>query len=248
MPPKKAANTKTVKKTTTPVSPSGNVFTIDNMKLYKLVESLTKSIDSLNSVQESFNQNYDELTNYQNEEFNNMDYQLKLKNESCYEQYNQMVKEFKEKEFVLENEHKMKLYNLEKEFNENKDNFDRDLTKHKFESARVVVEEENHVVVEQEEYDKLVGDKETYEASLADQKAKLEKDFHSQLNARLSTKDLEHKVASSDMKATIQQQTKDISRLESTIETLKQEIQAQRKLTESVAASSQKAVTQNFGK
>ena len=246
MPPKKA--TKTTKKSTAPVSPSGNVFTIDNMKLYKLVENLTKSIDSLNNVQESFNQNYDELKNYQNEEFNNMDYQLKLKNESCYNQYNQMVKEFQEKEFVLENEHKIKLYNLEKEFNENKDNFDRELAKHKFNSARTVVEGEHFVVVEQEEYDKLVGDKDNYEASLADQKSKLEKDFHLQLNARVTTKDLEHKVASSDMKATIQQQTKDIARLESTIETLKQEIQAQRKLTESVAASSQKAVTQNFGK
>jgi hypothetical protein len=248
MPPKNSSVNKT--KPTKPVSPtpSGNVFNIDNMKLYKLVESLTKSIDSLNSVQENFNQNYEELKNYQNEEFNNMDYQLKLKNESCYEQYNQLVKEFKEKEFVLENEHKMKLYNLEKEFNKNKDNFDRDLAKYKFESARVVVEGENFVVVEKEEYGKLVGDKETYETSLADQKAKLEKDYHSQLNARLATKDLEHKVASSDMNATIQQQTKEISRLESTIETLKQEIQAQRKLTESVAASSQKAVTQNFGK
>jgi hypothetical protein len=248
MPPKKTTNAKVKTTKLSSVTPSGNVFTIDNMKLYKLVESLTKSIDSLNSVQESFNQNYEELKNYQNEEFNNMDYQLKLKNESCYEQYNQIVKDFKEKEFVLENEHKMKLYNLEKEFNENKDNFDREIAKHKFEKARVIIEKENFVVLESEIYDKLVGDKENYENTLANQKATLEKDFHAQLNARLLTKELEHKVASSDMKATIQQQTKDIERLESTIETLKQEIQAQRKLTESVAASSQKAVTQNFGK
>jgi hypothetical protein len=245
MPPKKSTTTKT--KNTQPVK-TGNIFNIDNMKLYKLVENLTKSIDSLNNVQENFNQNFDELKNYQNEEFNNMDYQLKLKNESCYDQYNMMVKEFKEKEFVLENEHKMKLYNLEKEFNENKDNFDRELAKYKFESARNVVENENFVVVEEEDYNKLLADKDNYEKSLGEQKAKLEKDFHSQLNARLSTKDLEHQVASSEMKATIQQQTKEITRLESTIETLKQEIQAQRKLTESVASSSQKAVTQNFGK
>lgn len=54
------------------------------------------------------------------------------------------------------------------------------------------------------------------------------------LSAALGTMKLQHQVDSSDMKATIEQQNK--------------EIQTQCKLTENVAQAGQKSVTQNFCK
>ena len=89
---------------------------------------------------------------------------------------------------------------------------------------------------------------ETFENRLSETEKRLTESHHKELNARLATMKLQHQVESSEMCAQIKQQEKEINVLNETISTLKDEIQAQRKLTESVAQAGQKSVTQNFGK
>ena len=64
----------------------------------------------------------------------------------------------------------------------------------------------------------------------------------------MKTKDLEFAASSAQMKAEIEQKGKEIDVLHDTIDSLKEEIQEQRKLTKSVAEAGQKQVTQNFSK
>ena len=69
-----------------------------------------------------------------------------------------------------------------------------------------------------------------------------------EVEARIKMKELEFEAKNATMKATIEQQVKEIQHLKETITTLKEEISQQRSLTKSVAEASQGHVTQNFGK
>lgn len=244
MPPKKA----TTKSTKATVKAPSDVFTSNNMQLYKLVEDMTKNMTSLMECQQKFNDNFESLQNYQQEEMNNLDYQLKLRSEECYNKFKDTEREHTEKMEQLQKTYNERSYQLEQEHLKKMDQLERDFDEREMELANEVMGENNKTVVDTSEYDKMRAELENYESRMAETEKRLVESHHKELNARLATMKLQHQVESSDMSATIKQQEKEIKVLNETITTLKAEIQAQRKLTESVANATQKQLTQNFGK
>lgn len=242
MPPKKT--TKTTVKT-----PSENtVFTSNNMQLYKLVEDMTKNISSLIDCQEKFNSNFTSLQTYQQEEMNNLDYQLKLRSEECYNQFKDTERQHNEKMEQLQKTYTERSYQLEQEHLKKMDQLNRDFDDKEMELAEEVMTEHNKTVLDTVDYERMKNELETFENRLSETEKRLTESHNKELNARLATMKLQHQVESSEMSAQIKQQEKEINVLNETISTLKSEIQAQRKLTESVAQAGQKSVTQNFGK
>ena len=248
MPPKKS--TKKTSTSTAPVVKQESLFntTQMNMKLFKLVETLSKNIDSLQSTQETFNSNFSNLQGFSQEQLNEMDYQLKLHTEECDNQYNEMLKQHNDKMKTLENEYNEKQYQMEQDHLRKTDEVERKLKDREYELAVGIVENHNKTIVDNDEYDDMDEQIKTADERFEKLKTDLEAGHKKELHSALNTMKLQHQVDSSNMKATIEQQVKEIGRLEDTINTLKLEIQAQRKLTESVANAGQKSVTQNFGK
>jgi predicted RNA-binding protein YlqC (UPF0109 family) len=245
MPPKKS--TKTSTSPSTPNLDAKQFSNVNNIKLIKTLEKMTKSIENMSKVQQEFNSNYELLTNYGEEELNELDYQIKLKNEECYNSLQEITKSYNEKKFQLENDYKEREYALEQSHQQRINELEMEFTKREFDIARTTVERDGFTVILTRDYeelntkvDKLTTERETFEKTT-------ETNMHKELNARLKTQELQHQVASSDMKAKIENQGREIESLRTTIETLKQEIQAQRELTREVAQAGQKAVTQNFG-
>jgi hypothetical protein len=245
MPPKKS--TKTSTSPSTPNLDAKQFNNVNNIKLLKTLEKMTKSIENMSKVQQEFNDNYNVLANYGEEELNELDYQIKLKNEECYNSLQEITKSYNEKKFQLESEYKEREYALEQSHQQRINELDMEFTKREFEVARTTVENEGYSVILTRDYDelntkveRLTTERETFEKTA-------EANMHKELNARLKTQELQHQVASSDMKAKIENQAREIESLRTTIETLKQEIQAQRELTREVAQAGQKSVTQNFG-
>lgn len=247
MPPKKSVKKTT---TTTPIVKQENLFntTQMNMKLFKLVETLSKNIDSLQTTQETFNTNFVNLQGFSQEQLNEMDYQLKLHTEECETKYNEMLKQHNDKMKTLENEYNEKQYQMDQEHLRKMDEVERKLKDREYDLAIGIVESHNKTIVDNDEYDDMDEQIKTADERFEKLKTELEAGHKKELHSALNTMKLQHQVDTSNMKATIEQQNKEISRLEDTINTLKQEIQAQRKLTESVAQAGQKSVTQNFGK
>lgn len=245
MPPKKS--TKTSTSPSIPNLDAKQFNNVNNIKLLKTLEKMTKSIENMSKVQQEFNDNYNVLANYGEEELNELDYQIKLKNEECYNSLQEITKSYNEKKFQLESEYKEREYALEQSHQQRVNELDMEFTKREFDVARITVENDGYTVILTRDYDelntkvdKLTTERETFEKTT-------EANMHKELNARLKTQELQHQVASSDMKAKIENQGREIESLRTTIETLKQEIQAQRELTREVAQAGQKSVTQNFG-
>lgn len=97
-----------------------------NMKLVKLVETLTKNIDLMVSTQESFNNTSTLLQNYTTQEFNEMEYQLKLQIEECESMYNEALKQHNEIIQILENELKEKEYTVSQDYLKRTDELERE--------------------------------------------------------------------------------------------------------------------------
>lgn len=243
MPPKKS----TSQTLTSPNLDTNQFSNVNNIKLIKTLEKMTKSIENISKVQLEFNENYNLLANYGEDELNELDYQIKLKNEECYNSLQEITKSYNEKKFKLESEYKEKEYKLEQLHQQKLNKLEMEFYKREFETSRETVENEGYSVISSREYEllnsdltKLRDERETFEKTT-------ESNMHKELNARLKTQELQHQVATIDMKAKIENQAREIESLRTTIETLKQEIQAQRDLTREVAQAGQKSVTQNFG-
>jgi hypothetical protein len=89
----------------------------------------------------------------------------------------------------------------------------------------------------------------TLEQKLTEQESRLKRENHAALGAVQKTKDLEHKAKVAEIEATNRQNANEILALKQTIKEQREEISAQRALTQSVAeASKQGAISQNFGK
>jgi hypothetical protein len=242
MPPKKT----TIKLTHQPNLDS-KVFSVNNAKLMKTFEKMTKSIENMTKVQRDFNENYEALLNFKDEELCELDYQLKVKNEECYNHLQDLTKSFNEKTMELENEYKHKSYVLEQSHLQRIDELDRLFYDKEIQNSRKVLEDDGYTVIITKDYLNLQNELK----ELRDNRETFEKnttaDMHKELNVRIKTQELQHQVATSDMKAKIENQTREIQALKDTIDTLKFEIQAQRELTREVAQAGQKSVTQNFG-
>lgn len=246
MPPKKVS--KTSKSSTTEPNLDSKVFgSVNNAKLMKVFEKMTKSIESATKVQNEFNSNYEALINFKDDELNELDYQLKLKNEECYNHLQDLTKLYNEKKRELDTEYEAKKYELEQDNQKLMDELQRTYEGKKFSDSRLIVEGEGYTVMQNDEYEKLQKELQR----LNDDREEFEKttttNMHKELNARLKTQELQHQVQTSDMKAKIDNQEREINSLRETINSLKEEIQAQRELTREVAQAGQKSVTQNFG-
>ena len=244
MPPKRSTKSSVP---STPNLDTKQFNNVNNIKLIKTLEKMTKSIENISKVQQEFNSNYELLTNYGEDELNELDYQIKLKNEECYNSLQEITKSYNEKKFELESDYKAREYELEQSHQQRINELDMEFTKREFEIAKTTVENDGYTVVNTREYENLKTELTTQQTTREAFEKTTEANMHKELNARLKTQELQHQVASSDMKARIENQGREIESLRTTIETLKAEIQAQRELTREVAQAGQKAVTQNFG-
>ena len=244
MPPKRSTKSSVP---STPNLDTKQFNNVNNIKLIKTLEKMTKSIENISKVQQEFNSNYELLTNYGEDELNELDYQIKLKNEECYNSLQEITKSYNEKKFELESDYKAREYELEQSHQQRINELDMEFTKREFEIAKTTVENDGYTVVNTREYENLKTELTTQQTTRETFEKTAEANMHKELNARLKTQELQHQVASSDMKARIENQGREIESLRTTIETLKAEIQAQRELTREVAQAGQKAVTQNFG-
>ena len=246
MPPKKAVT----KKTETVQKPNLDMteFQSNNVKLMKVFEKLTKTLETVSKAQEDFNTNFGSLQNYTEDELNEMDYTLRLKNEECYNSLQELSKQYKEKEFKLNVEYEEKRYTLEDEHKRRMNELEREYESKEFALARENVEKEGYTVVVNRDYERMKEEITELREGREEYTKKVEADMHKELNARLKTQELQHNVATSDMKARIENQEREVVSLRETIASLKSEIQAQRELTREVAQATQKQLTQNFGK
>jgi len=240
-----------VKKPTSLPSPSINtkLFQQDNTKLIRVLEKMTKTLERLSKDQEEFNTNFDSLSNYTEDELNEMDFKLRTKNEECYNYLHELNKTYTEKQFTLENELSERTYVLETKYKQLEQELDSAYSTHTVNQLQEVLESKyNRVVVDRFTYDEMENELEKMRTKQDEITKELQAKLHKELNARLETGKLQHLVDTSSMTAQIENQKREISVLSSTIQSLKEEIQAQRNLTESVANATQKQLTQNFGK
>lgn len=224
------------------------MFSVNNTKLMKVFEKMTKTIESLSKVQDEFNTNYDALSNFKNEELTELDYQLKLKNEECYNHLQDLTRSYNEKRYTLDTEYKQKEYDLQQHHQQLLDELERAYDNKDSEKAIELLESCDYKIVAAREYEQLETQLKESVSGREEFEKRVTSDMHKELNARLKTQELEHKVLTSDMKAKIDNQSREINTLLQTIESLKAEIQAQRELTREVAQAGQKSVTQNFSK
>jgi len=247
MPPKKS--TSKTSKTSSASTPDldSKVFSVNNAKLMKVFEKMTKSIESMKKVQDEYNDNYNALANFKDEELNDLDYQLKLKNEECYNHLQDLTKTYNEKKFQLETEYQEKEYTSEQTHQHRMNELQLLFENKQLSNCKQLLEEDGYLVVESRQYKTLQDDLTQLTNGRDDYEKKTTADMHKELNARLKTQELQHQVNSSDMKAKIENQDREITSLRDTIESLKSEIQSQRELTREVAQAGQKSVTQNFG-
>lgn len=248
MPPKKAATKKTTTPTLTKPNLDMNEFQSNNVKLMKVFEKLTKTLENVSKAQEDFNTNFSSLQNYTDEELNEMDYTLRLKNEECYNSLQELTKQYKEREMQLNMEFEEKKYKLEDEHKRRTADLEHEYQSKEVQLAQDKLEAENYIVIQNRDYEQMQSSLETLKSGRDEFEKRANADMHKELNARLKTQELQHNVATSDMKARIENQEREITSLRETIASLKSEIQAQRELTKEVAQATQKQLTQNFSK
>lgn len=251
-----ASNTKKaspVKKSQTslPHAPSldTKLFQPDNIKLIRALEKMTKTLEKLAKDQEEFNSNFSELSNYTEDEMNEMDYKLRLKNEECYNYLTQLNKAYTEKQFALDNEFNERKYALETKYKQLEQDLEMayvDATVSKL--TGILQDKYNRVVVDSFDYNEQQRELSNLRKQQDEFRKEMQAQMHKELNARLETSKLQHQLETSTMQATIENQKREIEVLRNTISDLKGEVQAQRELTEKVANASQKQLTQNFGK
>ena len=248
MPPKKAITKKTNTPVTTKPNFDMNEFQSNNVKLMKVFEKLTKTLETVSKAQDDFNTNFTNLQNYTDEELNEMDYTLRLKNEECYNSLQELTKQYKERELQLNMEFEEKKYKLEDEYKRRTAELEHEYQTKEISLAQDKLKAENYTVVPNRVFTEMETNLQTLKDSREEFEKRTTADMHKELNARLKTQELQHQVNTSDMKARIENQEREITSLRDTIVSLKSEIQAQRELTKEVANAGQKAVTQNFSK
>lgn len=220
-----------------------------NMKLFKLVQDLTKESSSLDKTMKQFIDSYEKLSALREEEIDEIDTAVKTKQEEAQETLDQMNKDLEDKKYLIEKDLEKSRYEAKQTLMLEQDQMNREFEQNEYDKAvEVLTEKHDMKVIKNSEYDELNEKIETAEEKLKETCKKIENRNARELASKLATKDLEHKVSTSTMTATIKQQENEIATLNRTIETLKHEIKEQRELTKSVASSGQKAVTQNFTK
>jgi len=193
--------------------------------------ALAKAINSLVDCRDSFVNALNEFDSLNKETLTNIELELKTKREELDE--------------------------LKKDFDRQKRDFEIQLKQEcdelKYEAGVRFLTERDEIPVKEEEYNKLVEKLETIredcekerkqEVAIANAQAKKE------LELALRSQELEHKAETATLKAKVEQLENDRVNFKETIDNLKQEVAAQRTLTQQVAeAGKQGAINQSFGK
>jgi len=223
-----------------------------NVELMEHVTSLTKRLENASKVQQEFVNAFEGLKDFSDASIQEIDMKIKKKDHEYYEKYDTATKKHALDLYNLEKMFKEKDYDLNKTFNMRKDNMEKEFNLDEYNKAKVVLRNKDEIPVREREFVDLKTELDTLTKNQKQRENEIQKEAdvkaHKELNARLANEALQFKATSADMKAKIDQQVKEITILNNTIQTLREEIVEQRKLTKSVAEATQKSIQQTFSK
>ena len=192
---------------------------------------LAEAINNFTKKQDAFLDAYEELSEYKEDIFKDLD----LKIEAKQEELKELTKKYKTRETDLKIE------------------CDQNFREYEYQKAKEVLEDRDEMAIEKEELEELRDElqqlkddyKSDLEEALTEERSKLKKEMEYAIN----NCSLKHKAEIAETKAIAKQKEGEVFLLQETIENLKGEIKEQRKLTQAVAeASKQGAISQNFSK
>ena len=130
---------------------------------------------------------------------------------------------------------------------------DQDISEYGRVAAIGILEKTGEMAINAEEYENMKNSinvmRRDHESELQRELARVKQSADETLQRELTTKELEHKATVAELTAVNTQQLKEISRLETQISALKEDLVAQRDLTRDVAEAGRSApITQNMGK
>lgn len=261
--PSKTTKTKTTKKKPSKTSskePTDSNTTISkpedfsgmNIELLERIDSLKKQLRLVCKSNEDFMKCFNTLQEFSETSIHEIDYDIRKKSIESQDKYIEIQKEHTEKIYNLEKKYEKQNYDLEVQYTAKKYELRKEFENYEYETAVQIIDSRDEINITKSEYEKLKDDLEDFKNNQDERedslRKELETNYHKEINYRLKTKELEFTATNATMKATIDQQQKEIQTLTSTIETLKDEISQQRELTRNVAEASQNAITQNYGK
>jgi pterin-4a-carbinolamine dehydratase len=216
------------------------------------VDMLNKCLEHVSKSQTDFMTKFTELQDFSGDSIKNMDVQIRKKDEECYNKYDLLSKEYAAKVYKLKQDFEKQKYDLEQSIQQQKDEMNREFQQDEYDRALDVLEKKKEVAISEEHYDDISNELKDLKKNQDEHEKKIvkteEQKWRGLMTNSMKTKDLEFAASSAQMKAEIEQKGKEIDVLHDTIDSLKEEIQEQRKLTKSVAEAGQKQVTQNFSK
>ena len=207
-----------------PTKPKATSKTNSRLELAKAINGITTKQDAFIKAVDSFK----DLTKESLEELN-------LKIESKQTEFDQLEQKYNT---ILK---------------QKKIETDQELQEYKYEAAKTILKERSETPIAAEELKSMKTELESLKKDRAEELAALveqeKKRGADALKAALNNNNLTHKAEIAEMKATVDQQRKEIESLHKTVENMKEEIAAQRQLTKEVAQASRQApITQQIGK
>lgn len=192
---------------------------------------LAEAIANFTKKQELFLEAHEQLKDYSDNIFKDLDLQIDTKQ--------QELSELK--------------YKYEHENSNLKIECDLNFKQYKYEAALKVLEDCDEVPIKTTELNSLKEElatlKAEFETKLKTGISAEQNNSHKALSAALTNAELKHKAETAEILAQSKQKEQQVLVLQATIDNLKAEISAQRELTKSVAEASQKgAINQTFGK
>ena len=192
---------------------------------------LTRAIQKIIKNQDDFTASVSNLTNYTNETFNDLNLQIESK--------------------------KVEIENLGNEYDNMRRQYDIETThyyaEHKYEGAISFLGEKGEEPIKSSELAKMVAEIKTLKQSQCDEinnainKEKI--DSKRAISSITQHLELKHRADVAELNASVKQQNNEILSMLKTIESMKEDITAQRELTKDVAlASKQGAINQTIGK
>lgn len=256
-----------------------------NMDLFNLLDTLNKSVETLNKNKEEFSNQIQKVEKYNFDKFAELENDFEIKEKEFYDRgenlsknYEDMklklAKSYEDMKNKLEKEDRERRYRIEKDFEEREYELEKDFEKKKYDmetdnkktlddmqrkketdSYKFCVDylkQKGEMPIKVSEWneknEKLENLISKHEESLRDLEENLTEKHERELKYELEKKDLTQKSELATLKAENDQKDKQIKVLESTIASLKTEINEQRALTKHVAeAGRQGQIVQNMG-
>jgi uncharacterized protein YegJ (DUF2314 family) len=193
--------------------------------------ALAKAITNMSSKMDTFSKAVENMQKYEKEKLETLDMEIAAKNRE--------LSELDERTKVHKKDLKIQT--------------DQWLAEYKYEGAMKFLQEIDEMPIKKSEFEALKKEladlKANYDQDMANAVKKEKEHSAKALKSAVNTAELKFKAETAVIQATIEQQKKEIQSLESTIDGLKVEIAAQRKLTQSVAEAGRAApITQSFAK